>query len=173
MLYSSISWLLHSKGNHLRLLTPDSQSIPLPRPTSSHRPLKHVLEDSFLQEAYPRDLFFSCPGPLVAITKTRQSILSFCPSRGWTAVHVGPGHRRELGQAGEALGIPLQINPICLPSPSTSPVSCFPDNCLLWLFRPPAPGRSPRPSGQRACRILGPALPLLRAGGGRPAGALW
>ena len=38
---------------------------------------------------------------------------------------------------------------------------------VLLLFRPPAPNRSLRPSGQRACRILGRALPLLGAGGGR------
>lgn len=125
-----------------------------------HRPLKHFPKDT--SEAILGDLLSSCSCPPVAVIKARKSILGFCLGQGCSAMHAVSGHW------GRVLGIPPQINPICLPSSSTSQVSCCPDDDgLLSLFRPPAPNRSHRPSGQRVCRIVGQALSLLRAGRGQ------
>lgn len=105
-----------------------------------------------------RSLLFSCPQPPVAITETRKSIPGFCPCWGWTCT---------MAQVTQGGNLEFQLPSILsafLPLPQPE---LLPDDCLLLLFRPPAPDRSCRPSGQRACRILGQALPLLGAGGGQ------
>lgn len=135
------------------------------RPTSLHRPLKHFPKDT--SEAILGDLLSSCSCPPVAVTKTRKSILGFCLGQGCSAMHRVSGHW------GRVLGIPPQNNPICLPSSSTSQVSCCPDdNGLLLLFRPPAPNRGHRPSGQRPAESWVRLCLCSEQVEARPAGAL-
>ena len=47
VLYSRISLLIHSKGNSLHLLIPDTQSIPLPYPLGNHQSVFQVHEFLF------------------------------------------------------------------------------------------------------------------------------
>ena len=56
-IYSRISLLIHSKGNSLHLLTPSSQSIPLPYPLSNHKSILQVHDFLFCGKVHLCILF--------------------------------------------------------------------------------------------------------------------